>query len=450
MYSNLLLYLLFLKKKATLNLIKNLPFEWLIGIQYIYVKKRNNRNNFISFISFISISGIALGIAALIVVLSVMNGFQKEVRERMLSMFSHIEILNVSNAMWNWQTISKKVIKNKSVIAVAPYVSEQALMTRTHIKEKNININNNSIVHGVLVRGILPNEELKVSNITTQIKQGNFAHLRSGEFNIILGTELANSLCVNLGEKITLITSHGKLTPIGVLPHLQQFTVVGIFEAGHYEFDMGLVFIQIEDAKKIFSLDSPSGLRVRIKDALEAPNVTSLLTKTLTGNLYLRDWSQQNSNWFAALKTEKRIMFLILFLIITIAAFNLVSTLVMTVVDKKTDIAILRTLGASSHSIMKIFVIQGILIGTIGIIIGTSIGVLIAWNIDIIVSYIEQFFHVQFLPKSIYIISKLPSDLIWSDVCIINIITIFLAFLATLYPSLIAARIKPAEVLRYE
>jgi len=421
-----------------LSLIKNLPFEWLVGLRYTRAGKRSGRNSFISFISLISMAGIALGVAALIVVLSVMNGFQKEVRDRMLSVLSHIEISDGSGAMADWQAVAKQAFQNKEVIGAAPYVAAQAMMTR------------DETVRGVVIRGVLPDQEPKVSDVAAQVRQGSFSALQPGEFNIVLGGELARGLRAGIGDKVTLIAPQGQVTPAGVLPRLKQFTVVGIFEAGHYEFDSSLAFIQLQDAEKMFRLDAPSGLRLRIKDMLQAPQVSYELSTTLSGNLYIRDWSQQNANWFAAVKTEKRMMFIILTLIIAVAAFNLVSTLVMTVTDKQADIAILRTLGASPGSIMKIFVIQGALVGLIGTAIGVGLGVVVALNIDVIVPFIERLLHVQFLPKSIYVISELPSDLIWSDVWTIGGVAVVLAFLATLYPSWAAARVKPAEALRYE
>ncbi|MCA1326656.1 lipoprotein-releasing ABC transporter permease subunit [Herbaspirillum sp. alder98] len=421
-----------------MSLIKNLPFEWLVGIRYTRAGKRSGRNSFISFISLISMAGIGLGVAALIVVLSVMNGFQKEVRDRMLSVLAHIEVFDASGAMHDWQAVAKQTFQNKEVLGAAPYVSAQAMMTR------------DDSVRGVMVRGVLPDEEPKVSDVASKVIKGSFGSLKAGEFNIVLGSELARGLRVGVGDKVTLIAPQGQVTPAGVLPRLKQFTVGGIFEAGHFEFDSSLAFIQMQDAETLFRLDAPSGVRLRIRDMLEAPQVTQQLASTLSGDLYLRDWSQQNSNWFAAVKTEKRMMFIILTLIIAVAAFNLVSTLVMTVTDKQADIAILRTLGASPASIMKIFVIQGALVGLIGTAVGIGLGVAVALNIDVVVPAIERAFHVQFLPKSIYVISELPSDLIWSDVYTIGALAVVLAFLATLYPSWAAARVKPAEALRYE
>jgi lipoprotein-releasing system permease protein len=421
-----------------LSFFKNLPFEWQVGIRYTRAGKRSGRNSFISFISLISMAGIALGVAALIVVLSVMNGFQKEVRDRMLSVLSHIEISDMSGAMPNWQVVAKDVFKNKEVIGAAPFVSAQAMMSR------------DETLRGVVIRGVLPDQEPKVSDLVAQVKQGSFSDLKPGEFNIVLGGELARGLRVGIGDKVTVIAPQGQVTPAGVLPRLKQFTVVGIFEAGHYEFDSTLAFIQLDDAQTMFRLPAPSGLRLRLKDMLKAPQVADELARILPGDLNVSDWSQQNSNWFAAVKTEKRMMFIILTLIIAVAAFNLVSTLVMTVTDKQADIAILRTLGASPLSIMKIFMIQGALVGLIGTAVGVGLGVLVADNIEVIVPFIEHLLHVQFLPKSVYVISELPSDLRWPDVGTIGGVAVVLAFLATLYPSWWAARVKPAEALRYE
>ncbi len=382
--------------------------------------------------------GIALGVAALIIVLSVMNGFQKEVRDRMLSVLSHIEVFEPYGGLPDWQTTAREVFANKEVRGAAPYVDAQAMMTR------------DETLRGVAVRGVLPDEEPKVSDVASQVKEGSLRDLRSGEFNIVLGNELARSMHAQLGDKVTMIAPQGQVTPAGVIPRLKQFTLVGIFDSGHFEYDSTLAFIHIDDAMKMFRLNAPSGLRLKIEDMQRAPQVALDLSRTLSGDVLIRDWSRQNRNWFAAVQTEKRMMFIILTLIIAVAAFNLVSTLVMTVTDKQADIAILRTLGASPGSIMKIFMIQGALVGLIGTAIGVGGGVLIAANIDVIVPFIERMLGVQFLPKDIYLISSLPSDLRWSDVWTIGGVAVVLAFLATLYPSWWAARVKPAEALRYE
>jgi lipoprotein-releasing system permease protein len=418
--------------------MKNLPFEWLVGLRYTRAGRRNARNSFISFISLISVLGIALGVAAPIIVLSVMNGFQKEVRDRMLSVLPHIEVFDATGQMPDWQATAKEVFQNKEVRGAAPYVAGQGMVTRE------------DAVRGVAIRGILPQEEPKVSDIAHQIKQGSLAQLVAGEFNIVIGIELARSLNVGLGDKVTIIVPQGQVTPAGVIPRLKQFTVVGIFEAGHYEYDSSLVFVNMDDAMKLFRQTAPTGLRLRVDDMQRAPQVAMELARVLNGDLFIRDWSRQNRNWFAAVQVEKRMMFVILTLIIAVAAFNLVSTLVMTVTEKQADIAILRTIGASPGSIMKIFVIQGAVVGLIGTLSGVALGVLISLNIDVIVPFIERVTGTQFLPKDIYLISALPSDLRLPDVLVVASVAIVMSLVATLYPSWSASRVKPAEALRYE
>ncbi len=417
---------------------ENLPFEWLVGMRYTRAGRRSGRNSFISFISLISMIGIALGVAALIVVLSVMNGFQKEVRDRMLSVLSHIEVQDAYGSLPDWQTTAAEALRHPEVRGAAPYVAAQAMLTR------------NDTVRGVVIRGILPEQEPQVSDVGQQIREGTLASLQPGQFNIVLGAGLARSLGVGVGDKVTLIAPQGQVTPAGILPRLKQFTVGGIFEAGHYEYDSGLAFMHIDDAMRMFRLDGPTGVRLRVADMQEAPQVAHDLSRTMSGNLLLIDWSRQNRTWFAAVQVEKRMMFIILTLIIAVAAFNLVSTLVMTVTDKQADIAIMRTLGASPGSIMKIFIIQGATVGLLGTALGVGFGVLIALNVDVIVPFIEGLLGVQFLSKDIYLITELPSDLRWPDVGTIGGVAVVLAFLATLYPSWRAANVRPAEALRYE
>lgn len=426
-----------------MKLIKKLPYEWQIGLRYTRAGRRGKNggpggsNTFISFISLISMAGIGLGVAALIIVLSVMNGFQKEVRDRMLSVVSHIEVFDAGGALFNWQETARESLLNKHVKAAAPYVEGQALVL-------------GDVVRGVVVRGILPEQEPSVSEVVSKMKAGSLNSLQSGEFNIVIGKDLAQILDVNLGDKITLAVPQGQVTPAGVTPRLKSFTVSGMFEAGHYEYDVGVVFIQLNDAEKLFRLNAPTGIRLRVDDLLQAPAITNELATTLNGNLLLRDWSQQNRNYFAAVKTEKRMMFIILTLIIAVAAFNLVSTLVMTVRDKQADIAILRTLGASPKSIMKIFMVQGSMVGTLGTLLGVGFGVLLALNVPEIVSFIEQLFGLQFLDKGVYFITGIPSDLHWDDVFYIGGMALLFALLSTIYPSWRAAQVKPAEALRYE
>ncbi|KJK23573.1 lipoprotein-releasing ABC transporter permease subunit [Cupriavidus sp. 2MCAB6] len=415
----------------------NFPYEWQIGWRYTRASKRASRNTFISFISMISMAGIALGVAALIVVLSVMNGFQKEVRDRMLSVLSHIEVVG-PGALPDWQKTAAEALRNKEVIGAAPYVAAQAMLTR------------DDAVRGVLLRGVEPSEEPKVSDIGKQFRGGGMDRLLPGEFGIALGNELANAMGVQVGDKVTVVVPQGTITPAGVLPRLKQFTVVGVFSSGHFEFDSALALINIRDAEAMFRLAGPTGVRLKLTDMQRAPQVADALAGTLSGELYLRDWSKQNRNWFAAVQTEKRMMFIILTLIIAVAAFNLVSTLVMTVTDKQADIAILRTMGAQPGSITKIFIVQGVAIGFIGTLAGVAGGALIAFNIDVIVPFIERLLHVQFLPRDIYFISELPSDPRVNDIATIGIVSFVLSILATLYPSWRAARVNPAEALRYE
>jgi len=415
-----------------------LPYEWQIGWRYTRAGKRTTGNGFISFIALVSMSGIALGVAALIVVLSVMNGFQRDVRDRMLSVLAHIEIFSPTGTMPDWQLTAKEARTNREVIGAAPYVDAQALLTR------------GDSVSGVALRGIEPSEEPQVSDIGKEMKAGSLDDLTPGSFGIVLGADLASSLGVQIGDKVTLVAPEGTITPAGMLPRLKQFAVVGVFESGHYEYDSTLALTNIRDAEILYRLPAPSGVRLRLKDMQRAPAVARQLVHTLSGDLYIRDWTQQNKTWFSAVQIEKRMMFIILTLIIAVAAFNLVSSLVMTVTNKQADIAILRTLGAQPSSIMKIFVVQGVTIGFAGTALGVALGCLIAWSIPWLVPMIEHLLGVQFLPPSVYFISELPSELVASDVIRIGLIAFVLSALATLYPSWRAAKVRPAEALRYE
>lgn len=423
-----------------------MPFEWQVGLRYTRAGKRRSdasrsagtTGGFISFISGISMAGIALGVAALIVVLSVMNGFQKEVRDRMLSVLAHVEVFGADGSVPDWQALAQQTLTIKEVRAAAPYVSGQAMLTR------------DDVVRGAMIRGVLPAEELKVSDLAGQVRSGSLDRLVSGDFGIVLGGELARSFSVIVGDKVTLVAPQGQVTPAGVMPRLKQFTVVGVFESGHFEYDSALALVHIDDAARLFRQEHYTGVRLKIADMQEAPQVAEKLSRVLTSDVLIRDWTRQNRNWFAAVQTEKRMMFIILTLIIAVAAFNLVSTLVMTVTDKQADIAILRTLGASPRSIQWIFTIQGALIGLLGCALGVGFGVLVALNIDVIVPAIEQLTGTQFLPRDIYFISALPSDLRSEDVLIIGSLSVVLSLLATLYPSWRAARVQPAQALRYE
>jgi lipoprotein-releasing system permease protein len=418
----------------------SLPIAIEIGLRYTRAKDRSNskkRDGFLSFISGISMAGIALGVAALIVVLSVMNGFQKEVRDRMLSVLSHVEILS-DGGIANWEDLSKFVSTQPHVKGVAPVLQSQALLSR------------GEVMRGVGLRGVSPEMEALVSDLPAQFRQGNIQDLRAGEFSIALGSQLAQTLDVRVGEKISVLVPQGDLTPAGMMPRMRAFNIVGIIDSGHYEFDSTLALVHWKDAAALIRSEGPTGLRIKLDDMHIAPEVSAQLNSVLTGSLIATDWSQQNRNWFAAVKTEKRMMFIILALIIAVAAFNLVSTLVMTVTDKQADIAILRTMGASARMVQQIFFVQGLAIGVLGSLIGVILGLLIACNIDVLVPLIERAFRVQFLPRDIYLISQLPSDVRTSDVLTVGGMAFFLSLLATLYPSWRAAKVRPAEALRYE
>jgi len=416
-----------------------LPYELQLGWRYTRAGRATRRNGFISFISGVSMLGIALGVAALIIVLSVMNGFQKEVRDRMLGVVSHIEIFSRDGqALQDIGPIMEAARKNPQVIGVAPFITTQALIAR------------GEDMKGALVRGIEPKLEPEVTDFATTAQKGTLDKLVPGEFGIVLGGELARSLFVRIGDQVTLVAPGGQVTPAGVVPRLKQFTVVGTFDSGHYEYDSALAMIHEQDAARVFRLEGPSGVRLKLKDLNQAREVADQLAATLPGSFLIRDWTRQNKTWFAAVQVEKRMMFIILTLIVAVAAFNLVSTLVMTVTDKRADIAILRTLGASPKSIMGIFVVQGAMVGVIGTLCGLLLGLGIAYNIDVIVPALERLFQASFLPKDIYLISRMPSDPQRSDIMPITLISLALAFVATLYPSWRASRVNPAEALRYE
>jgi len=416
-----------------------MPFEIFIGLRYTASRKTGSGNRFISFISLISMLGLALGVAALIVVLSVMNGFQKELRTRILGVASHAQILGGDGELENWSAVARDVATFPRVLAVAPYVQQQGMLSF------------DGQVRGAAIRGILPAEEEGVADIARHMARGRLDDLRAEGFGIVLGAELAWALRAHVGDKVTLIAPQGVVTPAAVLPRMKQFTVVGIFEVGMYEFDSGLALVHLEDAQKLYRMDDRvTGVRLKLDDLFAAPRVVRELAVALGRDLRVSDWTQSHANFFRAVQIEKRMMFLILLLIVAVAAFNIVSTLVMTVQDKRADIAILRTLGASPGSILAIFVIQGTLIGAIGLALGVGGGVALALNVDVVVPAIERAFGIQFLAKDVYYISDLPSDLHGADVWIVATTSFALTVLATLYPSWRAARTNPAEALRYE
>ncbi|MGE5095188.1 MAG: lipoprotein-releasing ABC transporter permease subunit [Betaproteobacteria bacterium] len=412
------------------------PYELYVGLRYTRAKRRTH---FISFISLISMLGIALGIAALITVMSVMNGFEKEIRARILGAAAHIQILGPERGLEDWQSIATIARQNPDVVAAAPFVNAQGLLST------------GSAVRGVFVRGILPEMEEQVADFGTHMRAGSLDDLQPGRFGIVIGIGIARALMLRVGDRVTLIAPQGQVTPAGLMPRLKQFTVVGIFAMDHNEFDSALALARMEDTQVLYRMESAvSGVRLKVRDIDRAPLIAREIAQKLPPETYTSDWTQQNVNYFRAIQIEKRMMFIILTLIIAVAAFNLVSTLVMVVTDKHPDIAILRTLGASPGSIMKIFVVQGAVIGVIGTLLGVVTGIVLALNIDTVVPAIEHAFNFQILSREVYYISELPSDLHWRDVWSVAGVSLFLAFIATIYPSWRASRVNPAEALRYE
>ncbi len=417
----------------------NWPYEWQIGWRYTRAGRAGRRNGFISFISGVSMLGIALGVAALIIVLSVMNGFQKEVRDRMLSVIAHVEILEAQgNALADWRATAEQAKKLPGVLGAAPFIAAQSLLAR------------GDEMRGALIRGISPADEASVTALAAQLRDTTFAKLEPGAWRIVLGHELARALRVREGDSVTIVAPGGQVTPAGVVPRLKAFTVAGTFESGHYEYDSSLALIHVDDAARLYRSDGPTGVQLRLADAQSARELGAQLAATLGPGVVVRDWTRTNRHWFDAVQIEKRMMAIILTLIVAVAAFNLVSTLVMTVTDKRADIAILRTLGASPRSVMGIFVVQGATSGIIGTLSGVGLGLLIAYHVDVIVPFIERLLGLSFLPSSIYLISRMPSDPRLDDVLPIALVSLLLAFAATLYPSWRASRVNPAEALRYE
>jgi lipoprotein-releasing system permease protein len=414
----------------------NLPFELYVGLRYTRAKRRNH---FISFISLISMLGIALGVMALIVVLSVMNGFEKELRERILGMVSHVTVTSLSGPLKEWRDLQGQVRTESEVSGAAPFVEAEAMLS------------NRSSVSGTIIRGIIPELEKQVSEIHNHMIDGQLKDLVAGEFGIVLGSGLANTLDVVTGDRITMITPQANSSPLGFLPRLRRFQVVGIFEIGVYEYDRSSAVIHAEDASRLFRLDKGvSGLRLKLHDMDEAPYVREKLKSVVGNDYWVNDWTRRHANYFKAVRTEKTVMFIILSLIVAVAAFNIVSTLVMVVTDKQSDIAILRTLGASPSSVMLIFMVQGTVIGIIGTLSGLVSGIWLASYIDVIIPALEQFFQTQFLPRGVYPITELPSDMRQSDVIKVGLLSFVVSLIATIYPAFRAARVRPVEALSYE
>jgi lipoprotein-releasing system permease protein len=414
------------------------PLELFIGLRYTRAKRRNH---FISFISLISMLGIALGITALITVLSVMNGAVNEVRERILSMTAHATISDYNSRLSDWPTVQSLAQQHSQVQASAPFVRGEAMLA------------NGSLVSGAILQGVLPDQEARVSELGGKMVEGSLEALQPDHFGIVLGKALATTLDLRLGDKVTVVTPQVTFTPAGRVPRLKRCEVVGIFDSGMYEYDRGLAILNLQDAAKLFRLEegTVSGIRLKLANLFQAPRVAREVAQSLPEGLYLvRDWTKEHANFFRAVQIEKTAMFIILTLIVAVAAFNIVSTLVMVVTDKQADIAILRTLGATPASILGIFMVQGVAIGLIGTLLGLIGGVSLALNLDVVVPFIENLFGIKFMSPDVYMISNVPSQLIWGDVVAIAGVAFGLATLATLYPAWRASRTQPAEALRYE
>ncbi|WP_044978018.1 lipoprotein-releasing ABC transporter permease subunit [Taylorella asinigenitalis] len=423
-----------------------LPYELWIGTRYAGLTKSkgrgSKRDKFVSFVAASSMAGIALGVAALIIVLSVMSGFQVKVRDRMLSVIPHIQVYSTNatavEGLKNWKFIRDEVLKYDDVTGASPFVSAGGMLVR------------DQVLKGAQFRGIIPSEEGNVSDLPSQIVEGSLDNLKAKEFGLVLGLRAANQLGVGVGDTLLVMSPQGSINPSGFSPRMRQVTIVALFDSGHAEYDTNLAFMHADDAAVLFRNTAISGVRVRVKDMLEAPDIAINMSNTLPYGYVAHDWTYDNRTWFAAVKVEKRMMFMILTLIVAVAAFNLLSSLVMSVKDKQSDIAILRTLGASPRSIGLIFLIQGALIGIIGSILGVVFGCLIAYNIETIIPFIENLLGLQFINPEVYFISQLPSQVNLNEVFIIAATSIILSLLATIYPSWRASRLQPAEVLRHE
>jgi lipoprotein-releasing system permease protein len=413
-----------------------LRYELLVGLRYTRARRRNR---FIGVNSLVSMIGIAVGVWALIVVLSVMNGFQKEVRARILGVASHVQLAGADGRLGDWKPIAALATKQPRVLAAAPYVNAQAMLSV------------GQTVRGAIVRGVLPAEEEKVADLGKLMRSGSLAELRAGEFGVVLGVDLARSLGLLKGDKVAVIAPQGLVTPAGVIPRLKQFTVVGVFEAGIVDADSALALVHLRDAQTLYQMgEAVSGVRLKLDDIFAARMVARELLGQMPPDVYATDWTRSHANFFRAVEIEKRVMFVILALIILVAAINIVSTLVVAVTDKQADIAILRTLGAAPGSVTQIFIVQGMVIGVVGTAIGIALGIVTALNIDVIVPAIESAFQIKFLSKDVYLIPDLPSDLQAGDVIAVAAMALVLSFFATLYPSWSASRVNPAEALRYE
>ncbi len=412
------------------------PLELFIGLRYLRAKRRNH---FISFISMSSVIGISLGIVVIITVLSVMNGFQSEIRDRMLQMTAHATLLELDGSLADWQSVAERLQEYEDIIAQAPFVEGQVML----VKGKQVT--------GVMLRGIEPSVEASVSSLEDFIVEGDINNLQDSQFNIFMGAELATYLGVSVGERITLITPEASVTPAGIMPKLKRLQVAGIYQVGMNQIDRNTAVVHIADAQRLFRMkDEVSGIRLKLNDLFQAPLLARALNQSFEGKYWVTDWTRSNRNFFRAIKMEKTMMFIIMILIVAVAVFNVVSMLVMVVTDKQSDIAILRTMGFSPRSVMWVFIIQGSMIGLVGTVLGVAGGLILASNLQTVVAGIESLLQVKFLDASVYYISDLPSKILASDVMIVAGLSFFLTVIATLYPALRAAKTQPAAALRYE
>jgi len=412
------------------------PYEWLIGTRYL---RSTHRRGFVSFVAIVSVLGLALGVATLIVVLSVMNGFQREIRARILSVSSHATMMGLEGNLSNWQTIQQEVLKQPGVLAAAPYIEQQAMLA------------NGAHIDGAIVRGVLPEQEKTTDGLAQRVTQGKISDLQEGQYNTILGSALAKDLNVQVGGSVVLIAPDGTATPTGVVPRMRRFRVVGIVESGVYEIDRGLALVQMTDAARLFRLnDRVTGLRLALKDPQRAPATVRAVAKALGGNFYVKDWTMDHEIFFRSIDSMKKMMFIILFMIVGVAAFNIVATLVMIVKEKQTDIAILRTLGAGPANILFTFAVQGVLIGLGGTLLGAFLGKVLSDHLGSIVGALERLFDTQFIDARVYFISDLPTYVEINDVLQICGVAFVLCALATIYPAWRASRTAPAQALRHE
>ena len=413
-----------------------LRLENFIAWRYLHTR---GGNHFISFISLTSMFGVGLGVMALIVVLSVMNGFEQELKSRILGMVSHATLTDLGqSALGNWPELVERIEAHERVVGAAPFYSGEGMLSA------------GNQVQGAMVRGIVPQHEVGVSRIEEYMRSGTLDSLQGGTFNAVIGTELAAFLDLQPGDALNLMVAEMNITPVGILPRFKRFTVSGIFEVGMHEYDSALILIHLDDACRLFRCQAPDSIRIQTDDLLLAPRIAREAQSMLAGDYYLSDWTQHHVNFFRALRTEKTVMFIILALIVAVAAFNIISTLIMMVAEKRSDIAVLRTMGASPGHIMRIFVIQGGLIGVLGVGLGAVSGILLALNVETLVPWIESFFNTDLLPSDVYYITDLPSELRWQDVTLITALSLFLCLVATVYPAVRAARVQPARALRHE